>query len=356
MTATSLQTRLLAHYDRHRRPLPWRADTDPYRVWISEVMLQQTRVDTVVPYYARWLEQFPSVSALADAPLENVLKAWEGLGYYSRARNLHSAARLVCEHHSGQLPANARSLCTLPGFGEYTSGAVASIAFGERTPAVDGNVRRVLSRIYDLPDPGSADIRAHADALIPADRPGDFNQALMDLGATICTPRAPSCRACPIATHCLAFQRGTQAERPLRKARARVSLELVGTLILTAPSGRVLLARRPEQGLLGGLWELPGAVVQSRESARSAARRLLVKLLGEASMEALVPRARVSALGSVVHVFTHKRATYHAFAANAAGELDVEDHTVQHRWCTEEDIAALAIPVAQRKLLALRRT
>src|SRR5687768_12935276 len=180
---------LLGFYDAHRRALPWREDPRPYRVWISEVMLQQTRVDAVLPYYRAWMERFPDVRALAAAPLDDVLKAWEGLGYYARARNLHKTALVVHDRMGGELPARAAELRELPGFGEYTAGAVASIAFGERVPAVDGNVRRVLARLFDEPAPSAGWLRERAAALLDRERPGDWNQALMELGATGCTPR-----------------------------------------------------------------------------------------------------------------------------------------------------------------------
>src|SRR5688572_31827881 len=189
---------LLGFYDAHRRALPWREDPRPYRVWISEVMLQQTRVDAVVPYYRAWMERFPDVRALAAAPLDDVLKSWEGLGYYARARNLHRAALVVRDRMGGELPARASALRELPGFGEYTAGAVASIAFGEAVPAVDGNVRRVLARLYDEPEPTARWLRERAAALVDPARPGDFNQALMELGATVCRPRSPDCARCPL--------------------------------------------------------------------------------------------------------------------------------------------------------------
>jgi A/G-specific adenine glycosylase len=181
----SLRRALLAFYDARRRDLPWRRDPDPYRVWVSEVMLQQTRVDAVVPYYERWLRRFPTVAALASAEPDDVLRAWEGLGYYARARNLHRAARVVREHHHGAVPSEPSALRALPGVGDYTAGAIASIAFGRAEPAVDGNVRRVLARLLDVAAPAPARLRKVAAALVPSERPGDFNQALMELGATV---------------------------------------------------------------------------------------------------------------------------------------------------------------------------
>ena len=194
-----LRERLLAFYDERKRDLPWRRTRDPYRIWVSEVMLQQTRVDTVIPYYRRWLERFPTVLALADADEEAVLGSWKGLGYYSRARNLHRAAQVVRDGHDGQVPSDPKDLRALPGVGEYTAGAVASIAFDLPEPVVDGNVRRVLARLHDLADPTPAQLRALTTELLDRARPGDFNQGLLELGATVCTPRAPKCGSCPWA-------------------------------------------------------------------------------------------------------------------------------------------------------------
>jgi A/G-specific adenine glycosylase len=191
-------------------------------VWVSEIMLQQTRVETAIPYYYRWMERFPTVEVLADVDEESVLKAWEGLGYYSRARNLHRSARLVRERLGGVIPQDSRSLKTLPGIGEYTSGAIASIAYGEVVPAVDGNVRRVLSRLFDLEDPTDASLRKQAGELVDPDRPGDWNQALMELGATVCTLRSPRCSACPLTVECRALSEGTRELRPASKRRPRV--------------------------------------------------------------------------------------------------------------------------------------
>ncbi|HEX2166809.1 MAG TPA: A/G-specific adenine glycosylase, partial [Longimicrobiales bacterium] len=230
--ADLIRARLLAFFDASARPLPWRQSRDPYAVWVSEVMSQQTRVETAIPYYQRWLSRFPTVAALADASPDEVLKAWEGLGYYSRARNLHAAARIVRERHGGEVPVQYDALRALPGVGEYTAGAVSSIAFGARRPAVDGNVRRVLARLLDDPAPSPAMLHAAAGALVPAERPGDFNQSLMELGATICTPRAPRCRRCPVAGRCAALAAGTQEQRPLPKPKKVVPTIALATAVV----------------------------------------------------------------------------------------------------------------------------
>ena len=210
--------KMLAWHDANARDLPWRGEMDPYRIWVSEIMLQQTRAETVKGYYERFLREFPDVFALAAAPEDRMLKLWEGLGYYSRARNLQSAARMIANDFGGRLPDTRSGLLQLPGVGEYVSGAVASIAFGRREPALDGNQARVLSRIWDLPETikSPAQLYDRALALVPEERPGDYNQALMGLGALICLPKNPRCEQCPVAAECRSRANGTQAERPVK--------------------------------------------------------------------------------------------------------------------------------------------
>ena len=337
-----IAARLLAHYDAYARELPWRRDTDPYRVWVSEVMLQQTRVEAVVPYFERWMSRFPTLDALAEADLDDVLRAWEGLGYYARARNLHRAARVVRERYGGVLPEDPEALRSLPGVGEYTAGAIGSIVFGRREPAVDGNVRRVLSRLYDLPSPTPSVLRRLAAALVPADRPGDFNQALMEFGATVCTPRSPSCETCPLEALCLARRRGTVAERPLPPKRKPVPENDVGCAVIVARGGRVLLVRRPEDGLLGGMWEFPGAEVRTDESPAEAAARAAADMVGD-DVDPGAP------LATVTHEFTHRRTTYHAFRFRVEAPTPIPDGTVA-AWATTDDLDAYAMPIAQRKI------
>ncbi len=340
---------LLQHYDAHRRDLPWRQDADPYRVWISEVMLQQTRVETVVPYYRRWLERFPDVGRLADAPADDVLKQWEGLGYYGRARNLHQAAGLVRDRHAGALPSDPALLRALPGFGEYTVGAVASIAFGRRLPAVDGNVRRVLSRIHDRATPTPAWLRATAAALVPADRPGDFNQALMELGATICTPRSPRCPDCPLRGLCLARARGTVDDVPARRRRAAVPTVELATAVVRDAAGRLLLVRNPDAGLLGGLWGFPVAEPAPGEPPLRAAAGAAVRA------GATVHDAEGAELPPVRHQFSHLTATYRPFLFEGAPALPPPETAASARWLTPDEIRAHALPVAQRRILAHAR-
>ncbi|MGH7551294.1 MAG: A/G-specific adenine glycosylase [Gemmatimonadota bacterium] len=358
----AIRRRLLDHYDRERRDLPWRGETDPYRVWVSEVILQQTRVETAIPFYRSWLERFPTLEALAASDPEGVMAAWSGLGYYRRARHLHRAALMVRDQLGGELPTEANLLQELPGIGPYTAGALASIAFGRREPAVDGNARRVLSRLFDLERPSATGLRRLAGALVPPDRPGDFNQALMELGATVCRPRRPRCAECPLARLCLASRRGTVMARPGAPRNRAVPEREVGTAVLLSARRRVLLARRPDEGLLGGMWEFPGAVAHDRERPAAAARRAAAALLGP---NGLPPRrAPARPIAVIPQAFSHRRHVYHAFLLGLPDEppflLPVASGTTPEapewtaaEWVAVEGLVPLgerALPSAQRRI------
>ena len=299
--AQGLHEALLPWFERVRRDLPWRRTKDPYAIWVSEIMLQQTRVETVIPYFERFLRELPTVAALAEAPSDRVMSLWSGLGYYRRARMMHEAAQQIATVAGGDLPRTAAGLVEIRGIGRYTAGAVASIAFGERAALVDGNVARVLARIFAVPEdvrggPGLARIWALADALVPERRAGDWNQALMELGATTCTPRSPRCLVCPVRQACDARTRGIEAELPHLQAkvkpRAAQKVALVGTL-----KGKVLLVRRRAGGLFGGLWEPP--VLDASDPDRDP-RVDFGALLG-------IRIARAKAVGTVTHVLSHRR-------------------------------------------------
>ncbi|HTL33307.1 MAG TPA: A/G-specific adenine glycosylase [Kofleriaceae bacterium] len=270
MRAAEIASAVVTHYTRDRRDLPWRRTRDPYAIWVSEIMLQQTRVQTVIPYWERWMSRFPTVNALAQAPLDDVLAAWAGLGYYSRARNLHAGAQTVASKWGGALPSHASELRAVPGIGPYTAGAIASIAFGERAPLVDGNVARVLARVCGVEDDikstaGQKALWARAGELMEAlpsgHAPGDLNQGLMELGATTCSPTSPRCLVCPLAKLCVAAKTGRQDELPrvaARKKESELPILARGALWIER-DGELLLARRTPGGLFGGLWELPQA-------------------------------------------------------------------------------------------------
>jgi len=344
-----LRGALLAWYREHRRDLPWRAGegeaADPYRVWLSEVMLQQTRVETVVRYYERWLERFPTLAALADAPLDDVLKAWEGLGYYSRARNFHSAVREVRARYGGEVPDDPEAFRALPGVGRYTEGAVMSIAFGRPTPIVDGNVRRVFARWTDDPDPSAPALWTMAERLAPGAAPGELNQALMELGATVCTPRKPQCGICPARERCQARLAGTQEERPAPKQAKPLPHEDTAVAVVER-DGRLLLVRRPVDARLGGMWAFPCTVRRRGEGVGPAAER--------AAREGLGIRVRSGAeIGAVPHVFTHVRVTYHAVrCAFVEGDLAALRYD-GWAWVEPHEVSAYALPVAQQRIAAL---
>lgn len=310
---------LLSWYQENARELPWRSVITPYRSWVSEIMLQQTQVDTVLPFFTKWMARFPSLEALASADEQDVLTVWEGLGYYSRARNLHAAARKVVAQYDGKLPASSTELQKLPGIGRYTAAAIASIAFQEDVAAVDGNIRRVLSRIFDVTEParsaaGEEILWSLAEQHLPEGLAGDYNQALMDLGAMICTPKNPNCDDCPISAHCLALQKGVQEKRPVKLPRKKVP-HLTVTAAVIRKNGQVLLAKRPQKGLLGGLWEFPGGTMESEDAdLQSCLKREIQEELGA--------RIHVGpSLGIFRHAYTHFKITLHPFLCElVAGE------------------------------------
>ena len=340
-----LRAALLRHYDRHRRDLPWREDTDPYRIWVSEVMLQQTRVETVIPYYRRWLERFPDVETLADADPDEVLLAWQGLGYYRRARNLHAGAAFVRERHGGRLPGSYQALKSLPGVGEYTAGAVASIAFGEAVPAVDGNVKRVLARLFDVASPGAAWLRGTAAELLDSERPGDWNQAVMDLGATVCTPRKPRCEACPVAGWCRALAAGTQEERPAAATRKEVPARTFVVAVVVDDQRRALVVRRPDGGLLGGMWAFPDMSLGEDGGGDLAGAATAVTGALEGVSVRVGPGAWPRELPEVRHRFTHLDARYQPVLLAGEGTAD-EDR----RWIPLSGPWPVALPVAQERI------
>jgi A/G-specific adenine glycosylase len=340
----AIRRRLLGWYARGRRDLPWRKTRDPFRIWLSETMLQQTRVETVVPYYERFLERFPTVEALALADEEDVLREWAGLGYYGRARNLKRAAELVVRDHGGRIPRDAEALHALPGVGRYTAGAVRSIAFRERAGLVDGNVGRVLARVQALASPGAGTLWSLAEGLVPDKHPGDFNQSLMELGATVCTPRSPACLICPLAEICRGRRSGSPERFPAARPRAqpRRMEAIAGVVRERTRRDAVLLVRRPSRGLLGGLWELPNV-----EGSDAAALRSFLR-------ERLGMRTRTGThLGRVEHVFTHRVLTLELVELkHTSGELPARDGA-SARWCVEADLGALPLSALMVKSLSL---
>jgi A/G-specific adenine glycosylase len=330
-----LATRLLHWYADHARSLPWRDQADSYAIWVSEIMLQQTRVETVIPYFQKWMNLFPDIKSLAEASQEQVLSAWEGLGYYSRARSLQRAAQMIVNEYGGTLPVEVRALRRLPGIGPYTAGAIASIAFGADEPALDGNIRRVLARVFDIQEPvrspkGERILWELASANLPPGRAGEYNQALMDLGATICAPRNPKCADCPVGDICQAYVLGVQEQRPVRSTRPETPHYTVTAAVIQR-NGCVLITRRPENGLLGGMWEFPGGKLKEGEDLPACLSREIREELG-------VDVQVTDLLGIYRHAYTHFRVTLHAFRCYLA---QGEPHPIEAsdlRWVAPSDL------------------
>ena len=338
---------LLAWYDRHRRIMPWRTrrgeTSDPYRVWLSEIMLQQTTVKTVAPYYARFVARWPTVNALARASLDDVLRAWAGLGYYARARNLHACARAVVERHGGKFPASVEGLRALPGIGDYTAAAVAAIAFDAPAVPVDGNVERVVARLFAIEEKlpaAKATVKRLAASLLPARRAGDFAQSLMDLGATICSPKRPACALCPWNGSCLAFARGDQETFPRKPPKREGRLRRGAAYVALRADGRVLLRTRPEKGLLGAMTEVPGSAWAHDFDIKSALR----------FAPSFRTKARWRKLPGVVrHVFTHFPLELTVFIAPVPRAAPAPKGA---RWVKLVDLPGEALPSVMRKVLA----
>lgn len=340
---------LLRWFDRHRRPMPWRDDPQPYQVWISEVMLQQTQVSTVMPYFERFIARFPTVADLAAADLQAVLEIWQGLGYYTRARNLHQAARVVMDERGGALPRPASEWQTLPGIGPYAGGAIASIAFGEVVPAVDGNVVRVFTRLLGIRKDSTKpavrrDITREVTKMIAPRRAGDFNQAVMELGALVCKPRNPDCRHCPLSRCCTAHAKELTSRIPYRPPRKPIPHIDVAACVIRR-GDRVLIARRRPDQMLGGLWEFPGGKQEPNETIEETAVREIDEEIG------IEIRVR-GKLGAIPHAFSHFKMTLHVFdCAPVRGRARAV--TVDAvKWVTIPDLHAYPFPAADRKIVA----
>ncbi|MCJ7549112.1 MAG: A/G-specific adenine glycosylase [Anaerolineae bacterium] len=342
------RTRLLTWFGRHARELPWRDNPTPYQVWISEVMLQQTQVETVRSYYRRFLDRFPTVQALAAASQEDVLKLWEGLGYYSRARSLHKAAQIIVDTHQGELPADVTALRRLPGIGPYTAGAIAGIAFGIPVPAVDGNVRRVMARMLAKPTPSQVVLEDAVGLWMPEDTAGPFTEALMELGATICSPRSPKCPLCPWLALCRARELGRQEAYPAPKARKAIPHYDVAAAVTLRNSPNnagteVLVAQRRQDDMLGGLWEFPGGKREAEESLPEALHRELREEMG---IEIEIGES----LTTVKHAYTHFRITLYAFICTLRKGTPRCIECQDFRWASLAEVQALPMAVTDRKI------
>lgn len=338
---------LLSWYAGHARQLPWRGNPDPYSIWVSEVMLQQTRADTVIPYFDRWMRRFPSLEALASASQQEVLTAWEGLGYYGRARNLHRAAQMLVRENHSMLPDEVSQLRKLPGIGPYTAAAIASIAFGKDEPTLDGNIRRVLARFFNLTE----DVRSASSERklwqlaadhLPAGQAGEYNQALMDLGAVICTPKSPACERCPLQDACQAKALGLQEQRPVHAPKAAIPHRVVTAAVISR-DGQVLIACRPSHGLLGGMWEFPGGKLQDGEDLLACLHREIREELGaEIEIGEL--------LGEYHHAYTHFRVTLYAYHCTLLKGEPKAIQVADVRWVPENELGQYPMGKIDRQI------
>jgi A/G-specific adenine glycosylase len=340
------QRDLISWFDSEKRDLPWREDSDPYKIWVSEIMLQQTRVDTVIPYFNNFVQQFPTIEALAEAEEDKVLKAWEGLGYYSRVRNLHAAVKEVKENYQSQVPKDPAEISKLKGVGPYTTGAILSIAYGIPEPAVDGNVMRVMSRILtiwdDIAKPKSRKLfESVIRDIISKSDPSSFNQALMELGALICTPTSPSCLLCPVRDHCNGFEEGVQAELPVKSKKKAAKSVNMSAVVLTNPEGKLLIHKRPKKGLLANLWEFP-----NHESvADFSAKEQLTQYLGE---DYGITAKIGDAFTNIQHVFSHLIWNITVFEGKLKLHIE-ESETI--KLVSIDEIKEYAFPVSHQNIL-----
>ncbi|GAB6085416.1 A/G-specific adenine glycosylase [Alkaliphilus crotonatoxidans] len=336
---------LLLWFKENKRDVPWRKTKNPYFIWVSEIMLQQTRVETVIDYYQRFIEHFPTVQALAEATEEEVLKRWEGLGYYSRGRNLHRAAQKIVQEHGGKLPDQLGDLLKLPGIGDYTAGAIMSIAFNQAIPAVDGNVLRVFSRLAciegDILDKTTVqEIRQLAAEVMPKENCGDYSEALMELGALICIPQGPKCHQCPVQGHCEAYRAGKQQDLPIRINKTKVK-RLNKVVLWLEYEDKVLVKKNPQEGLLAGLWVLPTletSQVMNEAQSLSGLEQYFPGITG------------VCHQGKTTHIFTHQRWEIDIISAHSsAADISIEKEGYQ--WITKNKVRELPLPTLYRKII-----
>jgi len=346
-TLPSWPRELVRWFERDHRFMPWRSDPSPYKVWISEIMLQQTQVVTVIPYFDRFVARFPSFAALAEADLQEVLKLWEGLGYYSRARNLHQAARAIVERYGGKPPRTSEGLRELPGIGAYTAAAIASIAFGEPVPSVDGNVLRVCSRLWGISTPMrdkalADEVRARLAPLIRTVNPSHFNQAMMETGALICKPRNPLCGQCLLSRHCIAFKTNRTGELPVVEKAAKVPHYRIAVGVIWK-TGRILIARRGENQMLGGLWEFPGGKQKKGETLEQTAAREIEEETG------LTVRVGAPTV-TVKHAYSHFKITMTAFRCVWQSGRARPRASVELKWIPPSTLADYPMPRANRRV------
>lgn len=348
MNDSDLRQKLLSWYDEHKREMPWRDCGNPYKIWVSEIMLQQTRVEQATPYFERFMEHFPTVYDLAEAEQQEVLKVWEGLGYYSRARHMHSAAQLVVEEYDGRVPDTWEDITELKGVGPYTASAILSIAYQKKHAVVDGNVIRVLSRYLGIEDDVRSTttknaIQDAADQLISEERPGDFNQAIMELGATVCTPGNPDCEHCPLRSGCVAYRQAKTDEIPYKSPAKKRPHHQIGVGIVMNEDEEVLIALRPEDAMLGGLWEFPGGKQNGEETMEETVVRELREELG---VEVSVSRPFMK----LDHAYSHFKITMHAYLCELRDGNPKPKTSQEIRWIKIDELSDYPFPKANRKL------
>jgi len=348
VSSKSLQNKLLAWFEKEKREMPWRNDLNPYRILVSEFMLQQTQVKTVIPYFERWMKSFPTLQKLAKAQESTVLKHWEGLGYYSRARNLKKTAQIILKDYSGKVPDSMTEILKLPGIGRYTAGAILSIAFGQKVPVLDGNVKRVLSRIFLLKENGgdrkSENILWETmHSLLPEAGAGDFNQAFMELGATVCLPKSPLCLLCPLKQNCKAQKTGEQNLYPPRKQKTpSTKIEVSAAVILRR--NKIYIQKRKVGGLMGGLWEFPGGKFESGESAEQCLTREIKEEMG-------VALHIDEKLMTVKHSYTRFRVTLHVFLCRIHSGRVSPTQCEEWDWVKREELDSYPFPAANVKII-----
>jgi A/G-specific adenine glycosylase len=345
----AVKTRLLPWFAGNKRSMPWRSNRTPYRVWISELMLQQTRVDQATPYFHRFMKRFPSLKSLAAATQEEVLKQWEGLGYYSRARNLHKAAQIIATEHSGRFPKTAEEIIELPGIGSYTAAAIGSLAFNLDLAVLDGNVIRVLSRLIAYTrdtrtSTAKKELQQYADELLVEGDAGNFNEAMMELGATVCSPKNPNCGACPLSRVCLGFESGRPADYPVKAPKKKVPHIVVGAAVVTNAKGQVLVAQRRVEDMLGGLWEFPGGKQEPGETIQQCIARELKEELG-------INTQIGDFLVTVKHAYSHFTMDMHTYFAKIVSGRPRPIHCQDFQWMKIADLRRLPYSTADLKII-----
>ncbi len=343
----NLQRSLREWYQTQGRDLPWRQTRDPYRIWVSEIMLQQTQVKTVIPYYHRWLKTFPDLSPLAKSSLQTVLKQWEGLGYYARARNLHRAAKVIVNDYNGIFPQQLADVLSLPGIGRTTAGGILSAAFNQPLSILDGNVKRILARLIALDTPPKKAINQLwelSDQLLDQNHPRDYNQALMDLGATLCTPKQPSCLLCPWRNSCQAFQHNLQTEIPMRTPSSPLPHKQIGVAVIWNQQGEILIDRRLQEGLLGGLWEFPGGKIEAQETIPACIEREIKEELG-------ITVEVGDHLITINHAYNHFRVTLYVHHCRYLSGDPQPIECDEIRWVKPEQLAEFPFPKANTRII-----